>query len=131
IIAFNGRNESDGRADLERWQEYALIPGEAIEGGVNFFISLKDRETWREMKTGFKTLGNLSYEDWVDIVDFLKSYYERSDADKISINAMTLLLSILFIGGGIGKIASTLKKVGAPRHILTLVEKAGRTCALL
>ncbi len=131
VMAFNGREESDGKASLEEWQEYALVPGMAIEKGVNFFLSLKDPETYQEMKSGFDTLKNISYQDWMDVMQLLKTAYGNAEGKDVAISGMTLLLSLAFIGGGIGKMGSVLKRLGASERMLALATKASHRAGSL
>ena len=111
-----------GRDELSPFQRYALMPANAIESVGRGFENLLDPKTWRELKHSIDTLRTMEYEDYVTAWEFLKFQYDQLPTTDKAVPAVTFILSVAFLVGGISRVSQMAKAAGHSRELVLLLE---------
>ncbi len=110
------------RSELSDFQRYMLMPANAIESVATGLVELFDPETWRDLKNSTKTLTEMEYEDYVLAWEFLKFQYKHMETNDKVIPAVTFILSVAFLLGGISKVSKFAKSAGYSKKLVYALE---------
>lgn len=91
-------------------------PLESIQSGV---------KTGKGVYKGIESLMGTTEEEWLDLIEFMylsMNYELDKPGGDITADCISVLCSILIVGGGYAKVASKLKKMGASPKILNILK---------
>lgn len=102
---------STGQRSLEDYQKWLILPGEGIESAITNIASLLNPETWVSSAEGMKTLFNMTPEERSSATLAIKAMWDQIPPDRLARDAGRWLLSVIFLFGGISKLATMTKSI--------------------
>ena len=112
------------RDELSDFQRYALVPANAIESVGRGVVGLFSPDTWKDLSQSAKTLLNMTEDDYKMAWGFVKFQYENlPTVDKVE-PVLTFILSVVFLLGGLSKIASLTRELPHATGAMAILESA-------
>lgn len=111
------------RAQLSEAQRLALAPANGVESAVVGVAALLHPQTYVELWHSIETLYGMSPQEWAQTVTFLKFMSEDLSTTDVVAPAISALVGMIFIAGGLDRFKKAVKTMEMPeklREILTL-----------